>query len=84
MLLDTPVPSRYAPAAFSANLMTCKDFRRRLSGFRDAEAAGDEPEMQLHLAECAPCATRYRALELGVSILRRGAPVPTRRIDPPR
>lgn len=84
MLLDTPPYARYSPGGSSSNLMTCNEFRRRLSDFRDAAAPGDEPDMRLHLADCSPCATRYRALELGVSILRQGAPVPTRRIDPVR
>lgn len=51
--------------------MTCEEFLKRYSEYRDERAAGDElRRMQRHREECDSCARYDRAVSRGVSVLR--------------
>lgn len=52
--------------------MTCAEFRRRYTEFRDGllTAPGEGPRFERHLAECANCRKREVALRRGVQALQ--------------
>jgi hypothetical protein len=48
----------------------CRAFARSLSAWRDREPDVSDDTMQAHLVACGRCAALYRALEVGVRVLR--------------
>ncbi len=57
--------------------MTCADFRRRYSAYRDGTDPELAAEMDDHMEDCPACAAYDRAVREGVEVLRRAVVLPS-------
>ena len=64
-------------------VMTCPDFRRRYSEWRDGAGGELDAAVAEHLMLCTRCATHHAALEAGVRALAASAIAHTRPIRIP-